>query len=265
VAAVLTLSMVSGTRPATAATGEEAVRAAALEAFKAKVPKFKAPAVLRVAFHDAGTFRVASGDGGANASVAFELDRPESFGLKRGLRPIMEARAAMAGTPAEALSLADCIYLAGAYAVEATGGPKLFDIVPIGRVDVQVPDPEGRLPEETLGGAALREHFALSGFSAQELVALSGAHTIGGKGFGDPLTFDNSYYVTLLAKPWADPKASKEDLEMLSHVGLPSDKTLADDEQNREWVEAFAKDDKLFFEFFGKAYLKMSSLGSGVV
>ena len=36
----------------------------------------------------------------------------------------------------------------------------------------------------------------------QELVALSGAHTLGSKGFGDPTVFDNSYFKILLDKPW---------------------------------------------------------------
>lgn len=39
----------------------------------------------------------------------------------------------------------------------------------------------------------------------QEMVALSGAHTIGGKGFGSPTLFDNTYYKILLEKPWSDP------------------------------------------------------------
>ena len=37
---------------------------------------------------------------------------------------------------------------------------------------------------------------------------------LGGKGFGEPLTFDAAYYKTLLQKPWADPKA-----EMGSMIG----------------------------------------------
>ncbi len=28
---------------------------------------------------------------------------------------------------------------------------------------------------------------------------------LGNKGFGEPLLFDNTYFRTLLAKPWADP------------------------------------------------------------
>lgn len=38
--------------------------------------------------------------------------------------------------------------------------------------------------------------------STQELVALSGAHTLGSKGFGNPTVFDNSYFKVLLEKPW---------------------------------------------------------------
>lgn len=37
----------------------------------------------------------------------------------------------------------------------------------------------------------------------RELVALSGAHTIGGKGFGSPVVFDNAYFKILLEKPWS--------------------------------------------------------------
>lgn len=40
------------------------------------------------------------------------------------------------------------------------------------------------------------------GCSTQEMVALSGAHTIGNKGFGNPNLFDNSYFQILLQKPW---------------------------------------------------------------
>lgn len=36
----------------------------------------------------------------------------------------------------------------------------------------------------------------------QELVALSGAHTLGSKGFGNPTAFDNYYFKILLDKPW---------------------------------------------------------------
>lgn len=52
----------------------------------------------------------------------------------------------------------------------------------------------------------------------QELVALSGAHTLGSKGFGSPIVFDNSYYKVLLEKPWMS--SGKEENIDGSHVAL---------------------------------------------
>ncbi len=46
-------------------------------------PPTQAPVLLRLVFHDAGTYRAASRDGGLNASIQYELDRPENKGLKR--------------------------------------------------------------------------------------------------------------------------------------------------------------------------------------
>lgn len=48
--------------------------------------------MLRLVYHDAGTFSKKAGDGGLNASIRFELDRPENFGLKRGWKLIEQAR-----------------------------------------------------------------------------------------------------------------------------------------------------------------------------
>lgn len=51
----------------------------------------------------------------------------------------------------QAISLADLIQLAGAHAVKITGGPSI--VVPLGRKDVTVADPPGRIPGESLDGA----------------------------------------------------------------------------------------------------------------
>jgi L-ascorbate peroxidase len=118
------------------------------------------------------------------------------------------------------------------------------------------------MPSETLSGAALRAHFAAAGFSARELVALSGAHTLGGKGFGAPLLFDNSYYKTLLARPWADATASPDARAMAEHIGLQSDKLLAEDEVALRWIKKYAADERAWFEDFEAAYVKMGALGA---
>jgi L-ascorbate peroxidase len=251
-ALLLTLSQRLPAEAVESSSDEEAVRTAVSSALTSTIQRAKAPAVLRLAFHDAGTFLLSSNDGGANGSLLYELERPESFGLKRGLKPVQAAQELLGGTAAERVSLADLIQLAGAHAVAITGGPAIR--VPLGRLDAPEADPAGRMPEETLGGTALREHFARSGLTARELVALSGAHTIGGKGFGDPLTFDNAYYSTLLAAPWrADPG---------SHIGLISDRLLTQDAECKRWVEAYAADQQLWRADFGTAYLRMGSLGA---
>jgi len=89
------------------------------------------PVVLRLVFHDSGTYNTAAGNGGANASIQHELERPENFGLKRGWKVIQQAMSNIQGTAAEGLvSQADMIALVGAYAVGLCGGPLIS--VPVG-------------------------------------------------------------------------------------------------------------------------------------
>ncbi|GJY24847.1 putative L-ascorbate peroxidase 6 [Tanacetum coccineum] len=113
--------------------------------------------------------------------------------------------------------MADTIVVDGAEAVSLCGG--LTIPIRLGRLDsvygttffsrVLVPDPEGKIPKET----------------TQELVALYGAHTLGSKGFGNPVVFDNAYYKVLLEKPW------QSLAEMTTMVGIPSDHALIEDDE----------------------------------
>lgn len=90
------------------------------------------------------------------------------------------------------------------------------------------------------------------------MVCLSGAHTLGSKGFGDPVTFDNAYFKTLLERPWAKPGAD----EMTKMVGLPSDQSLATDAEARPFIEKYAADQEVFFSDFAAAFYKMSRMGA---
>jgi catalase (peroxidase I) len=78
------------------------------------------------------------------------------------------------------VSVSDVWALAGAAAVEKTGGPKVP--VGLGRVDqtdgTKCP-PNGRLPDASQGAQHLRDVFYRMGFNDQEIVVLSGAHTLG--------------------------------------------------------------------------------------
>ena len=83
------------------------------------------------------------------------------------------------------VTYADLISFAGTVSIAAMGGPS----VPwrSGRIDALTPDavtPDGRLPAADKGNpaataAGLREVFGRMGFDDREIVALSGAHSLG--------------------------------------------------------------------------------------
>ena len=63
----------------------------------------------------------------------------------------------------------------------AKGSSELLSAVSVGhagRQDAAAGDPADRLPAETFTAAQLVDSFKRKGFSAQEFVALSGAHTV---------------------------------------------------------------------------------------
>ncbi|XP_057799942.1 putative L-ascorbate peroxidase 6 [Salvia miltiorrhiza] len=222
------------------------------EEIRKVLTKTKAPGFLRLVFHDAGTFDEGDKTGGMNGSIVYELERPENAGLQKTLKILEKVKDQMESV--RPVSWADLIAMAGAEAVLICGGPDIP--VRLGRVDATVPDPTGKLPEETLDAKAMKQSFQKKGFSAQELVALSGAHTLGTKGFGSPVVFDNSYYKILVKKPWSSSGG------MSSMIGLPSDKALADDDECNRWISKYAEDQSLFFEDFKKAYTKLVNTGA---
>ncbi|KAJ9167737.1 hypothetical protein P3X46_019340 [Hevea brasiliensis] len=216
------------------------------------VSKGKAAGVLRLVFHDAGTFETVGNSGGMNGSIVFELDRPENAGLKKSLKILEKAKIEVDAK--QSVSWADMIAVAGAEAVSVCGGPTIPVI--LGRLDSAEPDAEGKLPEESLGASSLKQCFQRKGLSTRELVALSGAHTIGSKGFGNPTVFDNSYYKILLEKPWMSSAG------MSSMIGLPSDRALVEDDECLRWIKKYADDQDIFFDDFKNAYIKLVNSGA---
>ncbi|KAH9533869.1 hypothetical protein CY35_18G075100 [Sphagnum magellanicum] len=219
------------------------------------ISKGKAPGVLRLAFHDAGTFNITKLSGGMNGSIIYELERPENAGLKRSIKVLQKVKAEL--DPVISVSWADLIAVAGAEAVAECDGPRIP--VRLGRHDSVGPDPEGEMPEETLSASALKQSFHGKGFTTQELVVLSGAHTLGAKGFGNPNLFDNSYFQILLQKPWKAPDGGEG---MTAMIGLPTDRALSDDDECIQWIRVYAGDQGRFFEDFSTAYLKLVNTGA---
>ncbi|XP_059459437.1 putative L-ascorbate peroxidase 6 isoform X2 [Corylus avellana] len=214
--------------------------------------KGKAAGVLRLVFHDAGTFDMDENSGGMNGSVVYELDRPENAGLQKPMKTLEKAKTEVDAI--QPVSWADMIAVAGAEAVSLCGGPTIP--VLLGRLDSVEPDPEGKLPQESLDAPGLKQCFQRKGLTTQDLVALSGAHTLGSKGFGNPTVFDNSYFKILLQKPWMSSGG------MSSMVGLPSDRALTEDDECLRWITKYAESQNMFFEDFKNAYIKLVNSGA---
>ncbi|KAF7101025.1 hypothetical protein CFC21_102424 [Triticum aestivum] len=212
--------------------------------------KVKAAGVLRLVFHDAGTFDISDKSGGMNGSIIYEADRPENAGLSKSLKILRKAKEGI--NQVQQVSWADLIAVAGAEAVALCGGPEIP--IRLGRLDSSTADPTGKLPEETLDVVALKTSFGKKGFSTQEMVVLSGAHTIGGKGFGNPNAFDNAYFKVLLEKP--RPTSSG------MPIGLPTDWALTEDDECLRWINIYAKDQDKFFADFRDAYTKLVNSGA---
>ncbi|OVA19838.1 heme peroxidase [Macleaya cordata] len=213
-----------------------------------------APIMLRLAWHDAGTFDVKTKTGGANGSIRNdeELKHGANSGLKIAIEFCEEVK-----KNHPRITYADLYQLAGVVAVEITGGPTV-EFVP-GRKDSLVSPKEGRLPDAKQGVQHLRDIFYRMGLSDKDIVALSGAHTLGrahpersgfaGAWTNEPLKFDNSYFGELL-------KGESEGL-----LKLPTDKALLEDPEFHHYVELYAKDEDAFFRDYAIAHKKLSELG----
>lgn len=229
---------------------------------------------VRLAWHAAGTFDKRDGSGGSDgAHMRFQPEAGD--GANAGLSIIQDLLKPVKAKHPH-LSVADIWTLAGASAVNFLGGPE----VPhrLGRVD----DPDnrrcpapGRLPDASQGAAHLREVFGRMGFNDQEIVALSGAHTLGrchvvrsgydGPWTRNPLRFDNQYFRNLLQLEWREKKwdgpRQFEDVLTGELMMLPTDMALRDDPAFRKYAEAYAADEQLFFRDFAAAYGRLLALG----
>ncbi len=232
------------------------------------------PITMRQAWHMSGTFDRSNKTGGSDgATIRFQ---PESAdGANAGLHIIRDLLEPIKQRHPE-ISYADLYVLASAMAVEFVGGPRIP--VNLGRHDE--PDgrkcPEnGRLPDASQGAAHLREVFGRMGLNDQEIVALSGGHTLGschrvrsgydGQWTSTPLRFNNEYFVNLVNKKWTERKwdgpRQFED-ESKSLMMLPTDIALITDAVFRAHVERYAKCEKTFSDEFSAAYAKLVSLGT---
>ncbi|KAL3615739.1 NAD(+) salvage pathway protein [Castilleja foliolosa] len=242
--------------------------------------------LLRLHFHDCFV-------NGCDASVL--LDDTANFtgeqtagpnnNSLRGFNVINNIKAQVESSCNGTVSCADILAVAARDSVVALGGPSWT--VPLGRRDstnASLTAANNQIPAPTLNLNALITSFSNKGFTAQELVALSGAHTIGqarcttfrtrlyneaninasyattlqagcpstgptgdNNLFGldsDPTTFNNRYFTDLI------------NLRGLLH----SDQQLFNNGSTDAQVTAYSTNSASFFTDFANAMIKMSSL-----
>ncbi|KAJ0789515.1 putative L-ascorbate peroxidase [Helianthus annuus] len=238
------------------------------------------PILVRLGWHDAGTYNKNIEEwpqrGGANGSLKFDVEQKHAAnaGLVNAMKLLQPIKDKYAG-----VTYADLFQLASATAIEEAGGPKIP--MKYGRVDVTGPEQcpeEGRLPDAGPPSPAdhLRDVFYRMGLTDKDIVALSGAHTLGRSrpersGWGKPetkytkdgpgapggqswtvkwLRFDNSYFKDIKEK-------RDEDL-----LVLPTDAALFEDPSFKVYAEKYAVDEKAFFDDYAEAHAKLSNLGA---
>lgn len=215
------------------------------------------PIMVRLAWHDAGTYDKNEKTPGADASIRFnpEMAHGANNGLAWAVEKLEPLKAEFPG-----ISYADLYQYASVVAIEHGGGPKIP--FKTGRIDAKEEHctPDGRLPDATKRMGHLRDVFYRMGLTDKDIVTLSGAHTYGRahkdrSGFEGPWThkpnvFDNAYFVEIL-KPDGDPDLLR----------LESDLALLDEPGTRELVELYAKDQDAFFKDYTESHVKLSELG----
>jgi len=232
------------------------------------------PMMVRLAWHASGTYDNKSKTGGSNGSTM--RFHPESTDdANKGLS-ISRDMLHLVKVNHPEISYADLWTYAGCCAVEFLGGPQVNH--KFGRVDhangSYAPE-NGRLPDAKQGAQHLRDVFYRMGFNDQEIVALSGAHTLGrchlvrsgfdGPWTRNPLKFDNEYFRNLMNLEWKikqwDGPVQFVDVQTEELMMLPTDMALKSDPEFRKYAELYANNEEKFFEDFSAAFAKLISLG----
>ncbi|KAG5250853.1 L-ascorbate peroxidase [Salix suchowensis] len=259
------------------------------------------PILVRLGWHDSGTYNKNIEEwprrGGANGSLRFdiELKHAANAGLVNALNLIKPIKDKYSG-----VTFADLFQLASATAIEVTVALSWWPEIPMkyGRVDVSAP---ADCPEE--GGFLLilksslvyscwppkpadhlREVFYRMGLNDREIVALSGAHTLGRSrpersGWGKPetkytkngpgapggqswtakwLKFDNSYFKDIKERKDDDLLVLPTDAALLKtlHSSFPL---------TAGYAEKYAEDQEAFFKDYAEAHAKLSNLGQNLI
>ncbi|KAJ8612829.1 hypothetical protein CTAYLR_002060 [Chrysophaeum taylorii] len=235
------------------------------------------PILIRLSWHDAGVY--SEGKGGCpNAAMRFTDGGEGAFGANAGLPTVaLDLLKPIADKYEGLVANADLWALAANVAIEVMGGPKIP--TRFGREDATssadgVDSQVGRLPDGDKGVDHLEDIFYPKGFDDKDIVALSGAHSVGSchldrSGFDgpwtdEPLKFDNAYFADMLNKDYSEETTSAGNPQFRNKdsgtMMLISDLALLEPPY-REYVEKYASDQDAFFEDYAAAWVKLQELG----
>ncbi|KAG8637970.1 peroxidase 63 [Manihot esculenta] len=199
---------------------------------------------------------------------------------------VTRAKTALELSCPNTVSCADILAVATRDLVTMVGGP--YYNVLLGRKDYRTSKSsyvDGNLPKPTMSMSQIINIFASKGFSIQEMVALSGAHTIGFSHCNEFTSYiynDTHYnprFAQGLQRACADyhknPALSvfndimtPNKFDNMYFQNLPrglglleSDHGLYNDPRARPFVEMYAKDQNKFFQDFARAMQKLSVYG----
>ncbi|KAL2760194.1 hypothetical protein ACRALDRAFT_2095732 [Sodiomyces alcalophilus JCM 7366] len=221
-----------------------------------------ARALIRLGFHDAGTWDIHSEGTGADGSIALtdECNRtPENNGLGTACDQV---RAWHAKYASHGVSMADVIQFAAQVAtVVCPLGPRIRFFA--GRKDVAVEGPRGLLPGPFDDADRIIEMFANKTISTGGIVALLGAHsasqqhTVDVDRAGDPQDSTPGVWDTDYFSETLDTDAPSRVFKFQSDINIANDprthatwRSYADPSAQSSWNEAYAAE-----------YIRVSLLG----
>ncbi|URE05476.1 Peroxidase [Musa troglodytarum] len=251
------------------------------------------PATLRLFFHDCFVE-------GCDASVIIasprgdaEKDAPDNLSLAGdGFDTVIKAKQAVEAQCPGVVSCADILAIAARDVVVLSGGPTFA--VELGRRDGLTSRADrvtGKLPGPEFGVDRLSSNFHENNLTTRDMIALSGAHTVGFSHcsrFADRLySFNSTSAVDLSLNPAyanalmracprnVDPTiAVNMDLNtpitfdnvyyknLLNGEGLfTSDQVLFTDQRSSPVVKKFAADQNSFFKAFARSMIRLGRLG----